>query len=1188
MRPVLLEIAGFGSFRDPATVDFTEVDYFALVGPTGSGKSTVIDAMTFALYGSVPRWNDRRLVSLALAPTAVRGTVRLVFDAAGARYVVARELRRSASGSVSVRGARLEKLLDPGGLGAAGEATEVVAADSEVTGAVEALLGLGFEHFCSCVVLPQGDFAEFLHAKPADRQRILTRLLGLGVYDEVRTAAAVRAGDRRQRAAVLDEQLAGYQDATEDAELAAGSRVDALTALTGEVDRARAELATHANVAADATAELGRVERERDLLAAIRAPGDVVELTARLARAVAAAGDATQARQEAERTDTAARAAVAAAPDRVPLEQARRHHDGLATALTDLPRARAAHVAARDELTRVAQAVAGARSAREAAAAARDAAERTSQALADEVARLRAERELLAAVRTPAGVVELAGKLRAARHDADRAAERRHDAERADDDARTALAATPDRTMLQRARADHDDLARQLVARAEAESVHTAARADRDTAVAAVEIARQLRDEAARALEHARTADLAGALRSHLVAGEPCPVCEQTVVTLPTAGSRQPAGPQATGDGQPAGDGQPGAPAALAMAQAALDDATAALDLANERATEADRTELAAGLQAHQLGARVNDLRAALADAPDSAGVDAGLTEIAHREQEVARTGQELAAARRAADQAGQVVTQLAAAETQARAALTSARDPLVVLGAPVLTDEPADTGPGPGPGIGAGGNGDGGGDGDGGGGSGSDLAGSWARLVAWAEDQATGREARLTAAAVEETAARAARDDARRAYDHADAAAGQAEADQLAAVGAERDAAVGLASTERQVAELRATLAGAPPADEVTAALAELDQLDRAVTEADQGLRAARADADAAEAGLRAAQRARGDAQTVLARARDTVVALGAPTVDGQDLLAGWTTLTSWTAAESSARERELPGLRAQVSQAEQAGQAVTRALTEVLVAHGIPLPRQDSPPPQPQRQPRGGIVSDAVPRPRPGGRSVGDAAAQATSSALEQAKAELRRVTERRAKAAALRADLARAREEEQVAHQLDLLLRSNRFQRWLVAAALDTLVSDASVTLAELSGGQFELTHEQGEFLVVDHADADSRRLVRTLSGGETFQASLALALALSAQLTTMAAAGAARLDSIFLDEGFGTLDDSTLDVVATALENLASGGTSAGRGRMVGIVTHVGALAERVPVRFAVTRDQRTSTIRREST
>ncbi len=146
----------------------------------------------------------------------------------------------------------------------------------------------------------------------------------------------------------------------------------------------------------------------------------------------------------------------------------------------------------------------------------------------------------------------------------------------------------------------------------------------------------------------------------------------------------------------------------------------------------------------------------------------------------------------------------------------------------------------------------------------------------------------------------------------------------------------------------------------------------------------------------------------------------------------------------------------------------------------------------------------------------------------------------------------------------------LRSNRFPRWLVASALDTLVADASASLADLSGGQFELAHADGEFLVVDHADADAARPVKTLSGGETFQASLALALALSSQLQGLAARGAARLESIFLDEGFGTLDETNLDLVASALENLAARGD-----RMVGVVTHVPALAERVPVRAATT-------------
>jgi exonuclease SbcC len=158
---------------------------------------------------------------------------------------------------------------------------------------------------------------------------------------------------------------------------------------------------------------------------------------------------------------------------------------------------------------------------------------------------------------------------------------------------------------------------------------------------------------------------------------------------------------------------------------------------------------------------------------------------------------------------------------------------------------------------------------------------------------------------------------------------------------------------------------------------------------------------------------------------------------------------------------------------------------------------------------------------------------------------------------------------------------LLRANQFQRWLVTEALDDLVAEASATLSALSGGQFDLGYDDGDFHVVDHADADSRRSVRTLSGGETFQASLALALALSSQISALAAAGAARLDSIFLDEGFGTLDPETLEVVAATLEALAEGD------RMVGVVTHVAALAERVPVRFRVTRNALTSAITRET-
>jgi exonuclease SbcC len=165
--------------------------------------------------------------------------------------------------------------------------------------------------------------------------------------------------------------------------------------------------------------------------------------------------------------------------------------------------------------------------------------------------------------------------------------------------------------------------------------------------------------------------------------------------------------------------------------------------------------------------------------------------------------------------------------------------------------------------------------------------------------------------------------------------------------------------------------------------------------------------------------------------------------------------------------------------------------------------------------------------------------------------------------------------------VADSLAGHLAANHFEKWLLDEAVHQLVDGATGILDELSGGAYALAVDprSGGFLVVDHTNASQSRPARTLSGGETFLASLALALALADQVAGLAAAGAARLEALFLDEGFGTLDPDTLDVVAAALDELGA------RGRMVGVVTHVRELAERLPVRFEVRKVGGSATVER---
>lgn len=289
MRPVLLELEGFCSYRAKARIDFRDADFFVLVGSTGSGKSTVIDALVFALYGTVPRWDDRNAVAPALAPTVSRGVVRLIFDAGGDRYVAARDIRRVGRGKPSVREARIERFASADATGEPGDETDVIATGRSVNAAAEKILGLTFEQFTQSVALPQGEFARFLHATDGQRQDILKNLLGYNIYESIQSAAYSRASDAESRTSTLAQQLENYADATD--EQVRGLRRDfedlsefqkhVVMSVVPSLKQAMTEAATARDLAHRAASEQGR-------LSSVERPSGVDELiTEHAARTVA-------------------------------------------------------------------------------------------------------------------------------------------------------------------------------------------------------------------------------------------------------------------------------------------------------------------------------------------------------------------------------------------------------------------------------------------------------------------------------------------------------------------------------------------------------------------------------------------------------------------------------------------------------------------------------------------------------------------------------------------------------------------------------------------------------------------------------------------------------------------------------------------------------------------------------------
>lgn len=811
MRPMRLDIEGFGTFRDPVSLDFTDTDYFALVGPTGSGKTTVIDAICFALYGAAPRWPRRNQVSLAMAPSTSFTRVSLIFEIAGRQYAAVRALAKSARGQVTTKQSRLITLpaeIDlTGDLGELlGEELESIAeTPADMESGIERLLGLSYEHFTQSVILPQGGFANFLHAEKRERQDLLVSLLGLGVYERVMQLANRKAEESRTSAATLRGELDQYADATEAAEESATGR---LRTLTDFRDRLADVLAPWARVASELEAVRTKTAgQEADLQAlnAIRAPDGLDSLASERTEATSACAEAADAVEAAEKAELEAEQGIADAGQPSQWQQLIKLHEQLDTTLGQQAAATAAVAEAVDALNQ---------------------------------------------------------------------------------------------------------------------------------ATLGCEEATQKLEQTRAALDEIRIAHAADDLAQHLVAGDECPVCRQVVATIPDRPPHQ----------------------GLAAARAALDEAEGAMNAADANRSSAERQH-----------------------------------------------------------------------------------------------------------------------------------------------DRAV------------------------------------AEQDRLA----------------KTLAELETLLADQPDAESATAAYERALEAEHRCTTARQSAREAREIQRRTDAQAKIVEQRWNDVGRALTIARDSVGRLTPPATTGDHVL-DWSALVSWSApkiAELRAQAEESLAAREAAAGRELEQRAI---VIQALADHDVAAPAS--------------FTENTV--------------RTAVAVAVERAKNAVERVQERRRLAASLENRIDGLEQSEQLHRELGNLLNARNFERWMVEEALRAMMIEASETLAELSGGQFELTLDsKQDILVIDHNDASSQRPVQTLSGGETFQASLALALALSSQIAALSP-NTGQLDTILLDEGFGTLDPSTLDVVAGTLEQLAGSGE-----RTVGLVTHVAALAERVPVRFEVRREGSRSSVQK---
>jgi exonuclease SbcC len=1072
MRPLRLEVSGLTCFREKTVVDFSDMSVLAIEGPTGAGKSSLLDAMMLALYGNVPRIGKQGLSELV---SHGRSGLSVVFDfqigsAAGpVRWRVSRTVHRSGKAAQAI----LAQLI----AGEDGQVVEKRLFDGvqKVQEEVKRLLGIDVDAFQQAVILPQGEFQKFLKATPRERREVLSALLGLSFYEAMRDKASRLALGLEAEVGHLDRQLAGDFE---------GATAEAVETLAAELEVARVALGAAQDEEARAREEVGKVER-------LFAMGEEL---GRLDRELDALEAQAEAMAEEDRRLVAARRVAGAVPLIAAEEAARtkvaRDAGRLEGAEGTLASARARLEAAREEAARAELGAGEIAAARQRLAVLDEARVRIEQrdGLKREVEALRAELGRALQAREAAGQAVAAAEVEVL------LAEQRLEAARAE----VARAEGVQAGELERWQAARVVAARLGAARAElgreveavACAVAAVGRAEQALDASEVEQRRaevreaQAADASAVAQEGLRAAEheaRVALVRSHLHVGGACPVCENTVTRVPEAG----------------------------VGESAVEERRAEVGLRNtaletaRRAGERARQEAALKRSAWgEARARLGELEAAVARRRGALEADESALRVVMGEAEAGRGAGGLEA------DGGALRMVMGEAE--------AGRDGL----------------------------------------GGATVAAGWAEAievrygVRLAALEAAAREGAERVRAVETRAAELER---ARALAELKRGAAGAAADKCQAV-------------EQRVGEVHARLAGE---DARVAALNVVDP------KAEKGTLEARI------AGLEAAVKA---AASEVSRREVAVATAEAEARAARE--AGEESWAAWLGAEA-ALMAELGRLVMTVDEVRRAalsGEQIEAREQSVAAFRAGRAAREA------QRM----ALAESFGRELEGvGRQVGVGAAEvaAARAAVEARAVEARAAGERvgvlgerwvQAKDKLGRADGVRAERVEKAARRdvykrLAEDLKSNNFQDYVLGEVVEDLLRGASERLFVLSGGRYRLASgDGGGLVVVDLDHLAETRSADTLSGGETFLASLALALELSEQI--QARTGPVHLDCLFIDEGFGSLDAETLETVAEAIEQLGRSG------RLVGIITHVAELARRMPDRLVVAKSPEGSTVR----